>query len=164
MVLTDRSVNGGANEQAIGDAFGAHGVSLGSSAMLAPTVVLAGLLIHGLRLMPALRATESDLRIEVVGERFWWRVIYHRDGAPPVREVLFRYGDEHEVRAFESRCSGTSKAGEWWSAAVRRGRTCPAVRSRPCSTDTGPSSAYQSRIPVARCRGRTSKSSYVGPM
>jgi cytochrome c oxidase subunit 2 len=49
-----------------------------------PTVVLAGLLIHGLRLMPALRATESDLRIEVVGERFWWRVIYHRDGASPV--------------------------------------------------------------------------------
>jgi cytochrome c oxidase subunit 2 len=49
-----------------------------------PTVVLAGLLIHGLRLMPALRATESDLRIEVVGERFWWRVIYHQDGASPV--------------------------------------------------------------------------------
>ena len=50
-----------------------------------PTVVLAGLLVHGLRLMPELRVSNhSDLRIEVVGEQFWWRVTYQVPGQPPV--------------------------------------------------------------------------------
>jgi cytochrome c oxidase subunit 2 len=49
-----------------------------------PTLALAGLLIHGLRLMPELRAAGQDLRIEVVGERFWWRVTYQLEGRPLV--------------------------------------------------------------------------------
>jgi cytochrome c oxidase subunit 2 len=49
-----------------------------------PTLALAGLLIHGLRLMPELRAAGEDLRIEVVGERFWWQVSYHLEGHPVV--------------------------------------------------------------------------------
>lgn len=41
-----------------------------------PTVVLAALLVFGLRLMPVLRAAEPALRIEVSGEQYWWRVTY----------------------------------------------------------------------------------------
>lgn len=51
---------------------------------LVPTVLLCGLLIHGLRLMPEMRTTGGDLRIEVSGERFWWRVTYQQEGRPPV--------------------------------------------------------------------------------
>jgi hypothetical protein len=42
MVLADAQVNGGANRQAIGEAFGGHAVALGANAMLAPEVALAG--------------------------------------------------------------------------------------------------------------------------
>ncbi len=43
-----------------------------------PTVVLAGLLAYGLSLMPRLLspAPEGSLRIEVIGEQWWWRVRY----------------------------------------------------------------------------------------
>lgn len=42
-----------------------------------PTVVLAALLVFGLRLMPGTGAAmEPALRIHVTGEQFWWRVIY----------------------------------------------------------------------------------------
>jgi cytochrome c oxidase subunit 2 len=44
--------------------------------VILPTILLAVLLAYGLRLMPELRATSGDLRIEVTGERFWWRVAY----------------------------------------------------------------------------------------
>jgi cytochrome c oxidase subunit 2 len=45
--------------------------------VVAPTVLLAGLLLVGLRLLPDWRNTEvPDLRIHVVGEQFWWRFIY----------------------------------------------------------------------------------------
>jgi cytochrome c oxidase subunit 2 len=41
-----------------------------------PTMVLAVLLVFGLRLMPALRAPGEAMRIHVQGEQFWWRVSY----------------------------------------------------------------------------------------
>jgi cytochrome c oxidase subunit 2 len=41
-----------------------------------PTMVLAVLLVFGLRMMPALRAAGDGLRIHVQGEQFWWRVAY----------------------------------------------------------------------------------------
>lgn len=43
---------------------------------LLPTVLLAVLLVFGLRLMPALRAPGEALRVHVQGEQFWWRVSY----------------------------------------------------------------------------------------
>ncbi|WP_035485976.1 cytochrome c oxidase subunit II [Geminicoccus roseus] len=67
---------------------------------IVPTLVLAGLLAHGLRLMPLLRAEGSDLRIEVAGERFWWRVTYLRDGLPSVvtaNELRLPAGADVEV-------------------------------------------------------------------
>jgi cytochrome c oxidase subunit 2 len=42
-----------------------------------PTVVLAALLIFGLRLLPGAGGIRSpDLTVHVTGEQFWWRVIY----------------------------------------------------------------------------------------
>lgn len=42
-----------------------------------PTVVLAALLIIGLSLLPSWTEDEQpDLRIQIVGEQYWWRVIY----------------------------------------------------------------------------------------
>lgn len=43
-----------------------------------PTVVLAGLLVYGLGMMPAMiaPAPEGSLRIAVTGEQWWWRVRY----------------------------------------------------------------------------------------
>ncbi|WP_379599384.1 cytochrome c oxidase subunit II [Teichococcus globiformis] len=41
-----------------------------------PTLVLALLLVFGLRMMPPLRAPGEGLRIAVQGEQFWWRVTY----------------------------------------------------------------------------------------
>ncbi|MCJ8142253.1 cytochrome c oxidase subunit II [Ancylobacter sp. A5.8] len=49
---------------------------------IVPTLVLAALLAYGLRLMPALRAGEPALTVEVTGEQYWWRVSYRGpDGA-----------------------------------------------------------------------------------
>ena len=42
MVLADDALNGGAHRQLIGQAFGAHGLALGSQALLAPELALAG--------------------------------------------------------------------------------------------------------------------------
>jgi len=42
MILADDDQNGGANHVAIRDAFAAHGIALGSTVMLAPTVALEG--------------------------------------------------------------------------------------------------------------------------
>ncbi|MBS7544740.1 cytochrome c oxidase subunit II [Ancylobacter oerskovii] len=46
------------------------------SGAFAPTLILAGLLIYGLRLMPVLRAAEPALRIEISAEQYWWRITY----------------------------------------------------------------------------------------
>ena len=42
MVLADQAMNGGANRQAINDAFQKHNIPLGSAAMLAPVAALGG--------------------------------------------------------------------------------------------------------------------------
>ena len=41
-----------------------------------PTLVLAVLLVFGLRLLPGWRQGEPDLRIHIVGEQYWWRISY----------------------------------------------------------------------------------------
>ncbi|MBS1300962.1 cytochrome c oxidase subunit II [Loktanella sp. SALINAS62] len=46
-----------------------------------PTVVIAALLAWGLSIMPDQRAPGDGLRIEVVGEQWWWRVNYWPKGA-----------------------------------------------------------------------------------
>lgn len=54
---------------------------------LGPTVILAALLAWGLGLMPALRAAPAEgegWRVDVEARQFWWRVTYHRPGAPPL--------------------------------------------------------------------------------
>ncbi|HEU4813910.1 MAG TPA: cytochrome c oxidase subunit II [Xanthomonadaceae bacterium] len=58
--------------------------------MVAPTLLLGALLVHGLLLMPRLRAPPPDdglgsaLQVAVTGEQWWWRVRYLRPGQPPV--------------------------------------------------------------------------------
>lgn len=44
-----------------------------------PTIILAAYLVYGLGMLPQLTnpAPEGSLRIEVTGERWWWRVRYH---------------------------------------------------------------------------------------
>jgi len=49
-----------------------------------PTIVLAALLVYGLRLLPMLRAPGADMTVEVSGEQFWWRVTYRPEGRPAV--------------------------------------------------------------------------------
>lgn len=59
-----------------------HGIRVGRAVILgggiaAPLVVLTALLIPGLALIPNLRAPATEpMRIEVVGEQWWWRVNY----------------------------------------------------------------------------------------
>ncbi|HYG22484.1 MAG TPA: cytochrome c oxidase subunit II [Verrucomicrobiae bacterium] len=49
---------------------------------LIPTVVLAVLLTYGLAMLPAMvaPAPAGSLRIRVIGEQWWWRVQYEREG------------------------------------------------------------------------------------
>jgi cytochrome c oxidase subunit 2 len=50
-----------------------------------PVVVLTALLSYGLMLMPPLRSTtDIDLRVDVSGEQWWWRVRYHTDAGEAV--------------------------------------------------------------------------------
>lgn len=49
-----------------------------------PTVVLAGLLFWGLKMMPELRRPADGPTIAVSGERFWWRIAYGVEGDPGV--------------------------------------------------------------------------------
>ena len=56
--------------------------------VVVPTVVLAGLLTAGLRLLPDWSDSPARLQVEVTGEQFWWRVAYRRDDLPaPVRSA-----------------------------------------------------------------------------
>lgn len=49
-----------------------------------PTLVLLTLLVSTLPAMRPIKATADDLRIQVTGEQFWWRVAYRPPGAPPL--------------------------------------------------------------------------------
>lgn len=76
-----------------------------------PVVVLAALLVYGLRLMPELRQPGEGLRVDVAGEQFWWRVRYKPLNGPelvsaneirmPVGErVEFALTSPHVIHAF----------------------------------------------------------------
>jgi len=70
MILADAELNGGANHQAIRDAFVAHNVRLGSAAMLAPTAALAGetpRLTRDRRKATLATATQRDLLTRIRG-------------------------------------------------------------------------------------------------
>jgi cytochrome c oxidase subunit 2 len=59
-----------------------HALIIGGGVVL-PVVVLAALLAYSFTAMPQIRPFDDDpdrLRIHVVGERWWWRVHYHRPG------------------------------------------------------------------------------------
>ncbi len=66
MVLADQTLNGGANGLHIRNAFQAHDIMLGTSAMLAPTMALAGTAPRGAALSPA---TRRDLSRRLGGGR-----------------------------------------------------------------------------------------------
>nr|WP_245866935.1 c-type cytochrome [Kandeliimicrobium roseum] len=53
---------------------------VGGGIML-PTVVISALLAWGLSVMPDQRAPGDGLRVEVIGEQWWWRVHYWPEGA-----------------------------------------------------------------------------------
>jgi cytochrome c oxidase subunit 2 len=68
-----------------------------------PVIVLTALLSYALWLMPSLRpftgGHQSNLRIEVEGNQFWWRVTYHRNGQPIVtsaNEIRMPVGERVE--------------------------------------------------------------------
>ena len=66
MVLADADANAGANREAIGKAFAAHGLTLGSAAMLAPTAALDGPAPTLLKATAKLAAaTTKDLRARI---------------------------------------------------------------------------------------------------
>lgn len=80
----------------------AHWLILGGG-VIVPTVVLAALLLYGLRLMPPLRepATPGSVRVEVSGEQWWWRVRYRPPGGEPVElanEIRLPVGQRTEFR------------------------------------------------------------------
>jgi len=65
-----------------------------------PTVTLVALLIYGLMLTGArVMATEADaLRIEVVGEQWWWRVKYTGTEAVTANEIRLPVGRQAEIK------------------------------------------------------------------
>lgn len=69
--------------------------------VVAPTLMLAGLLAYGLAMMVDLRAPGDGLRIRVSGEQWWWRVSYLAPGrAKPVtsaNEVRLPLGQRVEI-------------------------------------------------------------------
>jgi hypothetical protein len=62
MVLVDQQLFGGANREAIHDAFDGHGIALGSAAMLAPVAALAGR-ANGRRGVPTVAVTDLRERL-----------------------------------------------------------------------------------------------------
>jgi cytochrome c oxidase subunit 2 len=68
-----------------------------------PTIVLAVLLVYGLRLLPPFVARVSDggLTVVVEGEQWWWRVRYLAPGRDPVEsanEIRLPLGERVQVR------------------------------------------------------------------
>lgn len=66
ITLADQTLNGGANRDTIRDAFGRHGILLGSNALLAPSAALAGAAPRGGALDAA---TRQDLLKRIGGAR-----------------------------------------------------------------------------------------------
>lgn len=65
-----------------------------------PTLTLVALLVYGLMLTGArVMATEADaLRIEVVGEQWWWRVKYTGTEAVTANEIRIPVGRQVEIK------------------------------------------------------------------
>lgn len=84
----------------------AHGTRLAQliiigGGIVLPVVVLATLLTRGLAIMPEIRADGAGVRVEVVGEQWWWRVRYWRPGdTEPIEsanEVRLPLGQRTEI-------------------------------------------------------------------
>jgi cytochrome c oxidase subunit 2 len=68
--------------------------------VVAPTLILAGLLTYGLALMADLRTPGDGLRIHVSGEQWWWRVSYLAPGRAEVvsaNEIRLPLGQRVEI-------------------------------------------------------------------
>ena len=77
-----------------------------------PTTVLTVLLVYGLSILPPMvaRAPEGSLKIKVVGEQWWWRVQYRKDGQlvalaneiriPVDRPIQFELVSSNVIHAF----------------------------------------------------------------
>jgi cytochrome c oxidase subunit 2 len=70
---------------------------------VAPTIVLAVLLVYGLRLLPPLvaRVPAGGLTIAVDGEQWWWRVRYLVPGREPIElanEIRLPLGERVQLR------------------------------------------------------------------
>jgi cytochrome c oxidase subunit 2 len=76
-----------------------------------PTLLLTALLVYALPTMRPLAANDTDLRIAVDGEQFWWRVRYMPAGSVPVesaneirlpvgRTVVFELASSDVIHSF----------------------------------------------------------------
>lgn len=82
------------------DARGAKLLIVGGGVVF-PTIVLAGLLVYGLAILPALLAPapEGSLKVLVTGQQWWWRVRYFPRGESPVdlaNEIRLPLGEPAE--------------------------------------------------------------------
>jgi cytochrome c oxidase subunit 2 len=73
------------------------------SGAVGPTIVLAVLLVYGLRLLPPLveRVADGGLTIVVEGEQWWWRVRYLAPGREPIEsanEIRLPLGERVQLR------------------------------------------------------------------
>lgn len=77
-----------------------------------PTLLLFALLVASLPAMRPLPTRPADLRVEVEGEQFWWRVAYRPPGAAPVvsaNEVRLPVG-----RVVEMKLKGGDVVHSFW--------------------------------------------------
>ena len=65
-----------------------------------PVIVLGALLAFGLSLLAKPPPAAAGVRLEVICERWWWRVVYHRNGEAPVavaNEIRLPVGEPAEL-------------------------------------------------------------------
>ena len=76
----------------------AHRLVVAGGLVVTPVVVLA-LLVHGLRLMPALRDVPAEWTVRIDGEQYWWRIGYSGDGqeATGANELVLPRGEATEL-------------------------------------------------------------------
>lgn len=71
-----------------------------------PVVVLSGLLVFGLAMLPPMvaPAPEGSLKITVIGEQWWWRVRYSKEGQPVelANEIRLPLGEPVQFVLFSS--------------------------------------------------------------
>jgi len=77
----------------------AHRIVFVGGLVVTPLVVL-GLLVYGLRLMPALREAPAQWTIRIDGEQYWWRIGYAEGEGEPTRsdnELVLPRGEAAEL-------------------------------------------------------------------